>query len=50
MLTPPDVFSQSALAIPFIILYEVSIWVARFFGKRPAEEAAPEAESAPPAS
>jgi len=33
VLTPPDVFSQTALAIPFIILYEVGIWVARFFGK-----------------
>ena len=50
MLTPPDVFSQSALAVPFIVLYEVSIWVARFFGKRPAEEPAPEAESAPDAN
>lgn len=42
MLTPPDVFSQTALALPFIILYEISIWIARFFGKRPAAEADPE--------
>jgi sec-independent protein translocase protein TatC len=41
VLTPPDVFSQTALAFPFIILYEISIWVARFFGKRPAAEADP---------
>lgn len=44
MLTPPDVFSQTALAVPFIILYEVGIIVARLFGKRRApkeEEAAP---------
>jgi sec-independent protein translocase protein TatC len=34
MLTPPDVFSQAALAIPFIVLYEVGIIVARLFGKR----------------
>ncbi len=34
MLTPPDVFSQSALAVPFIVLYEISIIVARLFGKR----------------
>ena len=34
MLTPPDVFSQTALALPFIILYEVGIIVARLFGKR----------------
>ncbi len=37
-LTPPDVFSQTALALPFVILYEVGIWVARFFGKKPEEE------------
>ena len=34
MLTPPDVFSQTALALPFIILYEIGIIVARLFGKR----------------
>lgn len=33
VLTPPDVFSQTALAIPFVLLYEIGIWVARFFGK-----------------
>lgn len=33
-LTPPDVISQTALALPFIILYEVGIWLARFFGKK----------------
>ena len=37
ILTPPDVFSQVALALPFIILYEIGIWVARFFGKPPEE-------------
>ena len=37
ILTPPDVFSQTALALPFILLYEVGIWVAFFFGKRPEE-------------
>ena len=34
MLTPPDVFSQTALAVPFIVLYEIGIIVARIFGKR----------------
>lgn len=38
VLTPPDVFSQTALALPFFVLYEVGIWVARFFGKKPDEE------------
>lgn len=33
LLTPPDVFSQTALAVPFVILYEVGILVARIFGK-----------------
>ena len=35
VLTPPDVISQTALALSFIILYEVGIWIARFFGKKP---------------
>jgi sec-independent protein translocase protein TatC len=38
MLTPPDVFSQTALALPFIVLYEIGIIVARLFGKRRQEE------------
>jgi len=39
VLTPPDVFSQCAVALPFVVLYEVGIWVARFFGKKkPVEE------------
>lgn len=33
-LTPPDVFSQVSIALPFILLYEVGVWVARFFGKK----------------
>lgn len=33
VLTPPDVFSQTALALPFIVLYEIGILVARLFGK-----------------
>ncbi|WP_462323866.1 twin-arginine translocase subunit TatC [Desulfoplanes sp.] len=41
VLTPPDVVSQTFMAGPLIILYELSIWVAFFFGKKktpPAEE------------
>lgn len=34
ILTPPDIFSQTALALPFVILYEVGIIVARLFGKK----------------
>ncbi|PLY02461.1 MAG: twin-arginine translocase subunit TatC [Desulfuromonas sp.] len=33
VLTPPDVFSQASIALPFVILYEVGIIVARLFGK-----------------
>ncbi len=47
VLTPPDVFSQTALAVPFILLYEIGIWVAFFFGKKkksdPSETADPAA-------
>jgi sec-independent protein translocase protein TatC len=32
VLTPPDVFSQLGLAVPFMVLYEVGILVARLFG------------------
>lgn len=38
VLTPPDVFSQTAIALPFIILYEVGVWVARLFGKKKTAE------------
>jgi len=31
VLTPPDVVSQLALAIPMVILYEVGIWAAQIF-------------------
>ncbi len=34
VLTPPDVFSQASIALPFIVLYEVGIIVARLFGKK----------------
>jgi len=38
MLTPPDLFSQVSIALPFIVLYEVGVWVARFFGKKKEAE------------
>ena len=45
ILTPPDVISQLALAIPMMFLYEVGIWVARGIEKKKAaQEAAFEAE------
>ena len=41
VLTPPDVVSQLALAIPMCILYEVGIWAAQIFIKHTA---APDAD------
>ena len=41
ILTPPDVVSQLALAIPMVLLYELGIWAAKFFIKHtqaPQEE------------
>jgi len=49
MLTPPDVLSQTALAVPFLILYEVGIVVARLFGKPRAVPDDVEPDQAPPA-
>jgi len=42
IITPPDVVSQLALAIPMVLLYEVGIWAAQVFikhTKAPDEEA-----------
>ncbi|WP_425475984.1 twin-arginine translocase subunit TatC [Mesorhizobium yinganensis] len=52
VLTPPDPMSQIGLAVPTIILYEVSIWAARFVEKKREEEklAAEKEESGTPAA
>ncbi len=42
VITPPDVFSQIGLALPLILLYEISIVGARMVEKKRAEEAAKE--------
>lgn len=34
MFTPPDVVTQVLMALPLIILFEISIWVAKIFGKK----------------
>ena len=31
VVTPPDVVSQLALAIPMVLLYEMGIWAAQLF-------------------
>jgi sec-independent protein translocase protein TatC len=55
VITPPDIVSQLALAIPMCILYEVGIWAARIFithTQAPDEAAAAvdaaKAEASPP--
>lgn len=52
VVTPPDIISQIGLAIPLILLYEISIWsvklIERDRAKREAaEKAAQEADEAP---
>ena len=37
VITPPDPFSQLGLALPLILLYEVSIWCARITERRRAQ-------------
>ncbi len=34
VLTPPDVITQTLMAGPLVILYEIGIWISYFFGKR----------------
>jgi sec-independent protein translocase protein TatC len=47
VITPPDVVSQLALAIPMVLLYEVGIWAAQLFIKHTkAPEDAAEAAKA----
>jgi sec-independent protein translocase protein TatC len=43
IITPPDVISQVTLAIPILILYEISILMVRFVERRRAEAEAAEA-------
>ena len=42
VVTPPDVISQLALAVPMCLLYEAGIWTARLFPRRTV---APDAEA-----
>jgi sec-independent protein translocase protein TatC len=41
LLTPPDVISQTLLAIPVYLLYEAGIIMSRVLGKKPDKEAEP---------
>jgi sec-independent protein translocase protein TatC len=44
ILTPPDVITQCMMAVPLMLLYEVSIIGARLFGKKVVKEEAEEPE------
>jgi sec-independent protein translocase protein TatC len=46
VLTPPDIVSQTSLAIPLIILYEISIFTCRMVEKQKAREEAEAAAAA----
>ena len=37
VITPPDPLSQVMMALPLMLLYEVSIWIAHFAGRRTEE-------------
>jgi sec-independent protein translocase protein TatC len=51
VLTPPDPISQISLAIPTILLYEISIWTAKLIEKKREEERiAAEKKDATPAA
>lgn len=45
LLTPPDVISQTLLAIPVYLLYESGIVMSRFFAKKPTEAEAVSTEN-----
>ncbi|MBW2022962.1 MAG: twin-arginine translocase subunit TatC [Deltaproteobacteria bacterium] len=45
ILTPPDVITQIMMAGPLLVLYEISIWVAKLAGKKKSEEEEGEEES-----
>jgi sec-independent protein translocase protein TatC len=47
VLTPPDLVSQLLMAVPLLALYEMGIWIAKFFGKKEsAQSEGPVTESA----
>ncbi|MCK5349682.1 MAG: twin-arginine translocase subunit TatC, partial [Desulfobacula sp.] len=38
LITPPDVVTQIMMALPLMLLYEISIIGAKIFGKKKTEE------------
>jgi sec-independent protein translocase protein TatC len=37
LLTPPDIISQTLLAVPVYLLYEIGIIMSRIFARKPEE-------------
>ncbi len=48
ILTPPDVVTQIMMAVPLMVLYEISIVGAKIFGRPPLGKEAPAAETDEP--
>ncbi len=48
LLTPPDVFSQTLLALPVWLLFEAGLFCSRFLGTRDQENKAESEDSEPP--
>lgn len=46
LLTPPDVISQTMLAVPMLLLFEAGLLAARFYSKNDSEEESDEQEPA----
>jgi sec-independent protein translocase protein TatC len=40
VVTPPDVLSQLLLAVPMTLLYELGLFIARFYTPKPADDEA----------
>jgi sec-independent protein translocase protein TatC len=49
VLTPPDIISQSSLAVPLMLLYELSIWSVKMVEAKAAAQPAPADGSTSPA-
>ncbi len=49
LITPPDVVSQIALAVPLLVLFEASLWLVLLSERRAAKEEAQAAAATPPA-
>jgi sec-independent protein translocase protein TatC len=50
VVTPPDVLSQLLLAIPMTLLYELGLFIARFYTPKPADDEAKKEDQASSAS